>query len=383
MPVAFKGSPKPTIGVEVEVQLIDPATLDLKPAAVPILQEAKGISSLRVKSELTQAMVEINTDICHTVAEVEQDLQKQFLKLSELAKKCGAELVVSGTHPFQNWRERQIYPTERYRQIIDKFQWVARRLTIFGLHVHIGIKDGDRAIAVINALINYIPHLLALSASSPFWQGYDTGLQSVRVAVFESLPLGGLPYYLVDWKEFQKYFEALSSTGTIQGIKDIYWDIRPHFDFGTVEVRICDGLPTLKETLALAALIQCLVVWIDSQYEAGKRSRQIHMQRYWLAPENKWQAARYGLEGQVITEEGNQRVQLREQVAALLDTLKPVAQSLKCEKELGFVESILRNGPSSVRQRIVFSQTHSLQEVVRSLMKEFTTSLSESRAPSK
>lgn len=375
MPIEFKGSSKPTIGVEVEIQLVDPTTLDLKAAAVAILGEAKDMPSLRVKSELTQAMVEINTNICHTVAEAGQDLQKQFLKLEEVGKKCGVAPVVSGTHPFQSWRERRVYPTERYQKIVDKFQWAARRLTVFGLHVHVGVKNGDRAIAVINALINYIPHLLALSASSPFWQGYDTGLQSVRVAVFESLPLGGLPYYMVDWKEFQKYFDTLSSTGTVHSIKDLYWDIRPHFDFGTIEVRICDGLPTLQETLALVALIQCLVVWIDSQYEEGKRSRQIHMQRYWLAPENKWQAARYGLDGQIIIEEGNQRVLLREQVASLLDTLRPVAQSLKCEKELSGVESILRNGPSAVRQRLVFSQTQSFQEVVRSLMKEFKSSI--------
>lgn len=379
MPVVFKGSPKPTIGVEVEIQLIDPVTLDLKPVAVELLKETKQIPSLRAKAELTQVMVEINTDICHTVEEVGKDLRKQFLKLQEVANRLGTELVVAGTHPFQNWRERTIYPTERYQQIIDKFQWVARRLTTFGLHVHIGVKDGDRAIAVINALMTYIPHLLALSASSPYWSSYDTGLQSVRVSIMESLPLGGSPYYFVDWKEFQKYFEALNSTGTIQSIKDIYWDIRPHFDFGTIEVRICDGLPTLKETLAVVALVQCLVVWIDSQYEAGKRSRQIHMQRYWLAPENKWQAARYGLEGQIIIEEGNQRAHLREQVAALLDVLQPIAKSLKCEKELKDVEAILRNGPSSVRQRLVFSQTQSLQEVVRALRDELKTSLQENK----
>lgn len=379
MPVEFKGSPKPTIGVEVEIQLIDPTTLDLKPVAVELLKETKKIPSLRAKAELTQAMVEINTDICRTVEEVGKDLRKQFLKLQEVANRLGTGLVVAGTHPFQNWRDRKIYPTERYQQIIDKFQWVARRLTTFGLHVHIGVKDGDRAIAVINALMSYLPHLLALSASSPYWNGEDTGLQSVRVSIVESLPLGGPPYYFVDWKEFQKYFEALNSTGTIEGIKDIYWDIRPHFDFGTIEVRICDGLPTLKETLAIVALIQCLVVWIDSQYEAGKRAKQIHMQRYWLAPENKWQAARYGLEGQIIIEEGNQRAQLREQVAALLDVLQPVARSLKCEKELKDVEGILRNGPSSVRQRFVFSQTQSLKEVVKALRDEFKASLQESK----
>lgn len=375
MPVEFKGSPKPTIGVEVEVQLVDPVTKDLKPAALSILRAGKQEASLHIKSELSQAMVEINTGICQTVSEVSQTLRHQFIKLHQIASAQAVDLAIAGTHPFQNWRERKIYPTERYEKIIEKFQWVARRLTIFGLHVHVGVQDGDRAIAIINALISYIPHLLALSASSPFWGETDTGLQSCRVAILDSLPTGGLPYYLVDWKEFQKYFDALKNTGTIDSIKDIYWDIRPHFDFGTVEVRICDGLATLKETLALVALIQCLVVWIDSQYREGKRSRQIHMQHYWLAPENKWQAARYGLEGQIIIEEGNQRALLREQVASLLDTLKPVARSLQCEKELSDVETILRNGPSSVRQRLVFSQAHSFQAVVQKLIEEFKSSI--------
>ncbi|MDO8494402.1 MAG: glutamate--cysteine ligase [Deltaproteobacteria bacterium] len=369
--VAFKGSRKPTIGVEVEVQLVDREMFDLVPASPQILQKLKTKAEKEhIKSELTQAMVEINTDISRTVAEVGDGLRAKFDLLRQLAAGQNLEILVAGTHPFQQWREQKVFPSDRYQAIVDKFQWLARRLTIFGLHVHIGIPTGDRAIAVINALINYIPHLLALSASSPFWSATDTGMESCRVAVFESMPTGGLPYFFVDWKEFQRYHKALQETGAIHSIKDIYWDIRPHYDFGTIEVRICDGIPTLQETLGLVALIQCLVVWIDSQYRKGKRSRQIHMQHYWVAPENKWQAARYGLDGNIILAEGKKRKYLREDIADLLETLRPVAKELQCERELAYVEEILKNGPSSTRQRRIYKETGSLTKVVQSLVGE-------------
>lgn len=347
----------------------------MKAAAVELLAAAKKTKGLRIKAELTQAMVEINTPICQSIAELGENLEEQFSKLRALARDRNLELAVSGTHPFAHWRERKIFPAERYAQIIEKFQWVGRRLNTFGLHVHVGVSDGERAIAISNALINYIPHLLALSTSSPFWNGSDTGMESCRVAVFASFPTGGLPYFFVDWKEFQRYFDALQSTGAIQSIRDIYWDIRPHFDYGTIEVRVCDGVPSLKETLGIAALIQCLIVMIDSQYQKGQRERRIHMQHYWLAPENKWQAARYGLDGQIIVGEGIERKLLRAHLAELLKTLEPVAQSLKCEKELKYVEEILQTGSSAARQRMVFAKTNSLKAVAASLVKELKTSV--------
>jgi carboxylate-amine ligase len=370
MSIEFKRSERPTLGVEVEVQLIDQTSKALVSDAIPILEAASSIQNLRLVSELNQAMVEINTEICETVKQVGESLRGQIQKLREIVEQRGVTIAISGTHPFHDWRELKIYPKARYFKILEKFQWLARRMSTFGLHVHVGIQDGDRAIAVINGLINYIPHLLALSASSPFWGNKDTGLCSCRVAIFESFPTGGLPYFFVGWKEFQNCYETLIKTGAIQSIKDIYWDIRPHFDFGTIEVRICDGIPTLKETLALVALIQCLVVWLDDQYQKGKRSRQIHMQRYWLAPENKWQAARYGLEGAVISQEGNERHPLREEISKLLEILRPYAISLKCEEELSYINEILIRGSSSTRQREVFYKTHSLQAVVDLLISE-------------
>ncbi len=370
MALSFLECSKPTLGVEVEVQLIDRTTKDLAAAAVPILKRASGVEGLQLKSEMTVAMVEINTEICDTVRQVGESLGRQMNRLRDIAAAQGVKIAVSGTHPFQDWRERKVYPDPRHIALLEKFQWLARRWTTFGLHVHVGVKNGERAIAIMNALVNYIPHMLALSASSPYWGGTDTGLASCRAAVTESFPTGGLPYFLADWKEFEKYFETLTATGAIESIKDLYWDIRPHYDFGTIEVRVFDGVPTLKETLALVALVQSLVVWIDDQLERGGRASQIRMQRYWVAPENKWQAARYGLNGQIITKGGEERHPLREEIEKLLEILKPVAVSLHCAEELEGVRDILKIGSSSSRQRRVFAETQSLKGVVEALVIE-------------
>ncbi|MBI2335677.1 MAG: glutamate--cysteine ligase [Deltaproteobacteria bacterium] len=373
MPIQFKENLNPTLGVELELQLIDRTTKDLASMAPLILSDAAKNPNLNATAELTQGMIEIKTDICQNVKEVGQKLQNQSALIRTLADRRGVEIAIAGTHPFQHWWERKIFPDQRHLGIYEKFQWLARRLTTFGLHVHVGVRNGDRAIHIINSMINYIPHLLALSASSPFWGGRDTGLASCRTAVFESFPTGGLPYFLLDWKEFEKCYNTLLQTGAIGGIKDLYWDIRPHFDFGTVEVRICDGVPTLKETLALAALIQCLIVWIDDQFEKGKRSRKVVMPRYWLAPENKWQAARYGIEGRIINPESWQTCTIKEEIEKLLELLKPVSASLGCGKELASVSDILHVGSSSLRQRKVFQQTQSLPAVVSALISELKT----------
>jgi len=370
MPLEFKKSAQPTLGVELEIQLIDRHSMGLASEAIPILEKASHFKELRLVSELNQSMVEVNTEICKTVKEVEKSLRRQLQTLREISSSRGVEIAIAGTHPFQNWQELKIYPKARYFKILEKFQWLARRLITYGLHVHVGVRDGDRAIAVINSLINYIPHLLALSASSPYWTGKDTGLCSSRVAVFESFPTGGLPYFLVNWKEFETCYETLLSTGAIGSIKDIYWDIRPHFDFGTIEVRICDGMPTLHETLAMVAFIHCLVVWLDDQYQKGAKVRQLHMQHYWLAPENKWQAARYGLEGQVIQPEQRGRTQLKDDIPRLLEILKPIALALNCVEELDSIYEIIKRGNSAARQRQVFYRSQSLKAVVESLIEE-------------
>jgi carboxylate-amine ligase len=373
MALEFTSSPEPTLGVEVELQLVDRTTKDLVAGAVLLIEDADREPDITLKAELTQAIVEINTEICRDVRQAGESLSRQMAKLHDLAAHRGLQIAVSGTHPFQNWHNRKIYPDARHLAILEKFQWLARRWNTYGMHVHVGVKSGDRAVHIMNVLVNYIPHLIALSGSSPYWGGTDTGLVSSREAVLESFPTGGLPYFLPDWKEFEKYFETLQSTGAINSIKDIYWDIRPHFDFGTIEVRVCDGLASLWETLALAALVQCLVVWIDDQFQKGKRPSQIHMQHYWLAPENKWQAVRYGLDGQIILPEEGERRLIRDEVVRLLEILKPVAADLGCVQELEAVNEILKRGNSAARQREIFAKEQSLTAVVDFLIGELKT----------
>ncbi len=369
----FVGSPRPTLGVEIELQLIDPETRDLCPLSVQLLSECSKRQIGHVKAEITQSMIEIDTAICEDVKECRQSLEATINALRPIVKQLGIELCVSGTHPFQRWTERKIYPTERYIYLLDKFKWLARRLTVYGVHVHVGVESGERAIAISNALIRYLPHMLALSASSPYWESVDTGMHSCRAGVMESFPISGLPYYFPSWSEFENYCEVLTRSTAITSLKDLYWFIRPNPTFGTLEFRICDGMPTLTETMALVAFIQTLVVWVDRGLADGSRSKAIQMQRYWIAPENQWVAARDGLEAMVIINDDGERRRLGDDVLNLLDKIAPVARSLNNAQELEYLKQIIKNGSSASRQRRVYQEKQNLQDVVDSLVNEFNT----------
>jgi carboxylate-amine ligase len=373
MPVDFVGSAAPTIGVEIEMQLIDPETRDLTPKSIALLERCRMRGIDRVKAEITQSMVEIDTEIANDVKECRLYLEKRVEQVRKIARELGLHLAVSGTHPFQHWSQRKIYPSERYQYLLDKFQWLARRLTVYGLHVHVGVENGEKAIAISNAAIRYLPHLLALSASSPYWEGRDTGMQSCRAGVMQSYPISGLPYYFPNWTEFEKYCDTLLQTGAIISLKDLYWFIRPSPGYGTLEFRICDGIPTVSETLALVALIQALVVWIDEGFTDGSRSKTISMRRYWMAPENLWIAARDGLEGSIIVSEDGKRRKISEDILNLLEHLKPVAKRLNGYDDLLRVQEIIQRGCSAKRQRAVFQERTSLIAVVDSLIEEFET----------
>jgi carboxylate-amine ligase len=373
MPIEFTGSPKPSIGVEIELQLIDPETRDLVPGSVQLLKRCAEKGIVRVKAEITQSMVEVDTEATDDVKQCRSHLEKRLNQLRTVADELGMALSVSGTHPFQRWTERKIYPNERYIYLLDKFQWLARRLTVYGVHVHVGVESGEKAIAISNAAIKYLPHLLALSASSPFWEGIDTGMYSCRVGVMESFPIAGLPYYFVNWKEFEAYCDILQRANAIASLKDLYWFVRPSPAYGTLEFRICDGLPTISETMAVTALIQCLVVWINEELNKGTRSKAIRMHRYWIAPENQWVAARNGLEGMIIINEEGDRRKIGDDVLDLVEKLTPVAERLNCIEELRFVEQIVMRGASTTRQRAVYSEAHDLRSVVDSLVNELRT----------
>jgi carboxylate-amine ligase len=247
-------------------------------------------------------------------------------------------------------------------------QWPARRLQIFGVHVHVGVRSPDKAIPIVNALTGYIPHFLALSASSPYWVGTDTGLASARSKVFEALPTAGLPYQLAGWEDFEQFMETLISARTISTIREVWWDVRPHPAFGTVELRICDGLPTLFEIGWAAALSQCLVEMLNSQIDRGYT---LPMPRSWTVRENKWRAARYGIDAEIIADETGSTLPLRDALLDLVDELMPFAERLQCTKELTRVRDILDVGPSYARQRAVAAANGGdLTAVVDSLLQE-------------
>ena len=278
--------------------------------------------------------------------------------------------MCAGSHPYSDWHDQQLSPDPRYARLVDEMQWLARRMQIFGVHFHVGVRSAEKAIAIANALRNYIPHFLALSASSPFWAERDTGLASSRSPVFENLPTAGLPYVLAGWDEFESFMGTLLAAGSIKSIREVWWDIRPHPNFGTVELRICDGIPTLREVSALAALAQCLVHWLDCRMDDGL---PLHVPRDWTVRQNKWRAARHGLRASVIVDEDGTQLPLSDAVSAVAAELGPVAAELRCAEELALLLEIVEHGPSYVRQRDVVADGGSLADVVGSLVAELRT----------
>jgi YbdK family carboxylate-amine ligase len=367
--IPFSSSPVSSLGVEWELQLVDRASRQLSRGATEILEElSPGREHPKAKHELLESTVEIITAVCSTVGEAEADLTRTIEELRPLAEARGLGMMCSGTHPLTDWKSQSISPDPRYAKLVEEMQWLARRLQIFGVHVHVGVRSPDKAIAIVNALTSYIPHLLALSASSPYWVGTDTGLASSRSKVFEALPTAGLPYQLSGWEQFEGYLDTLISTGTIASIKEVWWDIRPHPTYGTVELRVCDGLPTLHEVGMVAAITQCLVETFDREIDKGYT---LPMPKGWVVRENKWRAARHGLDCSIITEDGGVRP-VRDAIADLVHELRPTAQRLGCEEELDRVTGILDSGASYQRQRSVAAASGGdLTAVVDSLLREF------------
>ena len=374
MAIEFKASPSCSLGVEVELQLIDRRTRQLASAATPILGEIGSghPENLhpKAKNELFESCVEIITGICSTVGEAKDDLARTLKEVDDAAAARGLALLCAGSHPFSDWHDQQLSPSPRYAALVHEMQWVARRLQIFGIHFHVGVRSAEKAIAIANALRFYIPHFLGLSASSPFWAGRDTGLASSRSPVFENLPTAGLPYVLAGWDEFESFMTTLLSAGAISSIREVWWDIRPHPDFGTVELRICDGIPTLREVAAVAALAQCLVHRLDTRIDAGD---PLYVPRDWTVRQNKWRAARHGLQASVIVDEAGHQRPLGDAVRDLVEELAPVAGALGCAGELRSVLDIVDLGPSYVRQRDLVAAGASLMDVVDSLVDELRT----------
>ncbi|MDP9453177.1 MAG: glutamate--cysteine ligase [Actinomycetota bacterium] len=374
MHIDFNASERSSLGVEMELEVVDLSTRELRSAATEVLA-AMGEGHLggehpKAKHELFESTVEIITGVCTTVAEARADLEATLATLGGLCAPRGLGLMCSGSHPFTHWATQQVSPNPRYHRLVEEMQWLARRLQIFGIHVHVGVRSAEKAIAIANGLLAYLPHLLAVSASSPYWMGQDTGLASCRSKVFESLPMAGLPHQLADWGEFERFMTTLVRSKAITSIREVWWDIRPHPDFGTVELRVCDGLPRLSEVAAVAALTQCLVEWMDGAYDRGHPRAA---PRPWIVRENKWKAARYGMEAEIIVDEHGNLRPLRDELAGLVEELAPVARGLGCADELAQVAVLVAEGPSYVRQRALVADGAELSDVVDALVEELRT----------
>ncbi len=372
MHIDFRASERATLGIEVELELVDRETRELRSGASEILAVlSKGNAAPgKVKHELLESTLEIITGICETVGEARADLEATLAEVAPLAEARGMSLLCSGTHPFSDWDAQTITANPRYARLVEEMQWPARRLAIFGIHVHVGVRSAEKVIIIANALSAYIPHFLALSASSPYWIGKDTGLASSRSKVFEGLPTAGLPHQLSGWAEFEEYMTTLISARAISSIREVWWDIRPHPDFGTVELRICDGLPTMSEIATVAALSQCLVEWLDTLIDRGFNPP---CPRAWIVRENKWRAARHGTGADIIVDEAGGVAPVAEMITGLVDDLTPVAKRLGCEEELAGVRRILGHGPSYLRQRRLVAAGGGLLDVVDSLVEELKT----------
>jgi carboxylate-amine ligase len=305
---------------------------------------------------------------------VEADLRDSLHRVIQAAKTLNLKISLTGTHPEADYRDRVITPSARYHELADRNRWVIRRMAVYGMHIHVGMPSADKAIQFNNFLLHFIPHVLALSASSPFWQRMDTGLAAARPTVYESMPTSGMPYLVKDWKQFQRLYSALLHTSSIGSMRDLWWDVRPSPLLGTVELRICDEPATLQEALAVLAFVHLLAHWfIDHADEWHARHKTIQR---WVLRENKWRAIRFGLHAQIIAKRYKKLVGLQDDINYWLERVKPYSTHLHYEEFLSTIAKIINKGNSSQRQQSVFAETNDLHEVTRLNFTEFEKSLS-------
>ena len=364
--IDFAGSPRQTLGVEWEFALVDKATGDLSNEAAAVIADVG--ESPHVHKELLRNTIEVVTGICDTVPEAMADLHSTLVSTHDIVSDRGMELFCAGTHPFAQWSAQKLTDAPRYAELIKRTQWWGRQMLIWGVHVHVGISSAHKVMPIISSLLNHYPHLLALSASSPFWAGEDTGYASNRSMMFQQLPTAGLPFQFQTWREFERFVHDQKTTGIIDHVNEIRWDIRPSPHLGTVEVRIFDGVSNLRELSALVALTHCLIVDLDRRLDAGE---ELPVMPPWHVQENKWRAARYGLDAIIILDADSNERLVTEDLDDLLTRLEPVARSLDCAAELAAVADIPRRGASYQRQRRVAEENDGdLRAVVDALVGE-------------
>ncbi len=356
----FARSAPLTLGVELELQIVDLQRFDLQPAVEALLAElASWPGPGEVKLEITRSMVEVSTGVCADVDQTLRELRALRDALAQAADRLGIGLCGGGTHPFQHWAQRQISDTPRHRQVAALYGYLAQQFTVFGQHVHVGCTDGDEAMVLLHRLSLYVPHLIALAASSPWVQGVDTGFASSRLNTVQAFPLSGRAPLLPTWSAFEDHFNRLARTGIVSSMKDFYWDIRPKPEFGTVEVRVMDTPLTVERAAALAGFVQCLARWCLADGARPVCEDDLLPYAY-----NRFQAARFGLEGRLADAAGGESVSVRDSLEALLPQLRPHAQDLGATAVLDDVAQVLRQGNDADRLRQLRSGGATLPEVV-------------------
>ena len=356
-----------TLGIEEEFQIIDPVTRELRSHIQEILADGRMFFKEQVKPEMHQSVVEVATEICGDVRCARQQVIQQRSKLAMIAGRDHLQIASAGTHPFSHWQDQEITKEERYRTIVEDMQQIARANLIFGLHVHVGIPDREEAIDIINQARYFLPHLYALSVNSPFWLGQNTGLKAYRQMIFERFPRTGIPDAFESLSEYEDYLKLLVATGCIDNAKKIWWDIRLHPFFDTIEFRICDAQSRVDDTIALAALMQAIVAKLH-KLRCENVTFRMYPRR--LIDENRWRAARYGLDGKLIDFGRRCETEERELIHEMLEFIGPEVDELGSRPEVAHIENILRHGTGADRQLAVWNRTGDLKSVVDHIVHE-------------
>ena len=358
----FSRSDGPTLGVEWEICLVDPVTRDLVPRAAEVIEEVQArYPNIHLEPEFLQNTIELVTPICANTKEAVHALQRDLNAVKEVADEMGLKLWASGGHPFSNFRTNPLSPKHTYEEIVNRTQYWGQHMLLWGIHCHVGISHEDKVWPIINAVMTKYPHLLAISASSPGWDGIDTSYASNRTMLYQQLPTAGMPYQFESWDEWVDFMRDQQTSGVINHTGSMHFDVRPAAKWGTVEVRISDATSNLRELAAVVALTHCLVVHYDRMLERGEKLPTLQQ---WHVAENKWRGARYGMDALVITSRGTDEDWVKHELQLLIDELTPVAADLDCVDELNLVREIIERGAGYERQRAIYQRTGDWKDVV-------------------
>jgi glutamate---cysteine ligase / carboxylate-amine ligase len=377
-PLAFRSNARPTLGIEIELGLVDVESMALSNSFARLLDELPEQGRERFKPELMQSVLEINTDVCESVGDADRELRGRIGVVEAAADRLGLGLWWGGIHPFSTAADQRITPEDRYIKLVELLQKLASQLVTFGLHIHVGVDSGDKAVMICDRILRHLPTLLALSCSSPFWEGQPTGLKSYRSKIMGLLPTAGLPPQMRNWSEYVWLVNHMQATGFINSIRELWWDVRPHHNFGTVEVRVCDMPGSLDDLLALAALVQCLVQALSIEIDGGAYQHDAHPV---IVSQNKWRAARYGTAAKLVDPLTFETDSVEAVVARLVDRLRPTADDLGCVAYLERCNAIAASETWADRQLALSQNGADSVEVVRQLVRASRLSAATSAQP--